>query len=477
MANSSRSRGHPSYHDAVSVTESEQVWVETPDLGVTCRAAAEQIELPVTVEVLPPTTTARQLPEAGHNPARLAMVWLTPPPVATVAGLAQAARRRGCKVVVGLLADPVKLDTLPELAADLGLIVLTEIESLLAALALLRAGLPRPWALSSKALPPAAQAQLAPLTSNEERRHGALTMLDPLVLAVQAPDNSEQAATPARVGTVQALSQAIAAMRVASDIPPPATAAMEPQPDARDILYGPARALSDPASKRVLELFGVPIPSERLCASPSRAAAEAQRLGWPVRVSLASPDLRLWDHPELCRDGLTSASDVKEAFRELQSHAQALDTKARVLGSTVAATAPTQAILRAEIRPLETVGHSEPDATRRAVVRLGFADPHGLASGDHTDTLLPTTGPGLERVLARLAGSPLLLGGGMAQRRVVVEGLRDLLMRCLGLLNAHPELQLLLVEPLALLPGGRWEVRDASLEVGDAFQQALDRPA
>ena len=51
-----------------------------------------------------------------------------------------------------------------------------------------------------------------------------------------------------------------------------------------DVIFGPPRALSDPASKAALAPYGVPFPLEELCTSPSRAAAEAQRIGFPVRV-------------------------------------------------------------------------------------------------------------------------------------------------------------------------------------------------
>ena len=65
-----------------------------------------------------------------------------------------------------------------------------------------------------------------------------------------------------------------------------------------DVLFGPKRALSDPASKAALLPYGIPIPTEELCSSASRAAAEATRIGFPVRISLASPQ-RLMGEPSM----------------------------------------------------------------------------------------------------------------------------------------------------------------------------------
>ena len=84
-----------------------------------------------------------------------------------------------------------------------------------------------------------------------------------------------------------------------------------------DVLFGPRRALSDPASKAALEPYDVPMPIEELCASASRAAAEANRIGFPVRISLASPDLRVWDHPDLRVDMVDNAARVRDTFRQL----------------------------------------------------------------------------------------------------------------------------------------------------------------
>ena len=90
-----------------------------------------------------------------------------------------------------------------------------------------------------------------------------------------------------------------------------------------DVIFGPARALSDPASKAALAYYDLPLPIEELCTSASRAAAEAQRIGFPVRVALASPDLRIWEHPDLAVDGVDSATHTRDPFRQIMTLAKA----------------------------------------------------------------------------------------------------------------------------------------------------------
>ena len=91
------------------------------------------------------------------------------------------------------------------------------------------------------------------------------------------------------VGSARDLALALAALRAADR----QSARIESDVDdvderaVLDVLFGPRRALSDPASKLALVPYGLPVPVEELCASASRAAAEATRIGYPVRIALA----------------------------------------------------------------------------------------------------------------------------------------------------------------------------------------------
>jgi hypothetical protein len=109
------------------------------------------------------------------------------------------------------------------------------------------------------------------------------------------------------------------------------------------------------------------------------------------------------------------------------------------------------------------------------LVELGFADAHGLAADDLVRTVLPAPPERLERALGRLSGSSLLLAGSVAERRRTVEALDDVLLRLAAFVNDWRQ-QVIAVEvdPLALLVGGGVEVREACVEVGDAFARSLE---
>lgn len=348
------------------------------------------------------------------------------------------------------------------IAVDLGIPAVTELRPLLAALRLLEHDASKP---AVRALPPADRRRIdAP--AGADKGHGRLVRIDTLHLGL-AREGREGEETVS-LGEARDVGEALAALRAAQGGPPRARAVIDGVDQAAidEVLFGPARALSDPASKAVLERYGLPMPVEELCSSPSRAAAEAARIGFPVRVSLASPDLRLWDHPDLAVDGVSSAAGVRDAFRQITSLATERSSAARLLGVHVTAATAADALIYVRARP---------EGNGLAIADLGFADAHGLAAADSTPLVLPTTPERLERSLTRLRGRELLLGGGPARRKATLESLADLLVRVAAFLDrsARSVTQVEL-RPVAILPTGRCEIREACVSVGDAYQRQLD---
>jgi hypothetical protein len=124
---------------------------------------------------------------------------------------------------------------------------------------------------------------------------------------------------------------------------------------------------------------------------------------------------------------------------------------------------------------LRVVAEPLPDGFVHA--QIGFADPHGRASGDRTDTVLPAGPDAVERVLARLAGAELVLGGGPAQRKASVAAVADALLRLAAFVIDHEgEIERVELHPLALLVGSAVEVREACVTVGDAYLRSLESP-
>lgn len=270
-----------------------------------------------------------------------------------------------------------------------------------------------------------------------------------------------------RLGRVDDLTDALATLSGTSLRDPPSLPRVEgaDRETSLDVLVGPSRTLSDPASKAALEPYDLPLPIEELCATASRAAAESQRIGFPVRIALASPDLRASAHPELVVEGVEGGARVRECFRELVALAERTDPNARILGVTVGASTLARGFVRVAL---------ERRARDLLVATIGFADPHGRASDDSVRVPLPADPARVRDAILRLRGASLFADEGRADAGVV-HAITAMVLRCAAFLHAFAEeVDTLSLDPVALLEGGEIEIREASVHVTDAFTRRLE---
>lgn len=441
-----------------------RVFCDEAELAVECARAAEAIGLTAEPFIAPDAIGACRAAAADGSPCALALA--APPSPAALVQLAAAARAAGSAVPVALVAGDEASDRGRWLTGDLGLVAVGEIEPLLAAVALLETRTAHPWTASTRRLSALDRKRLGDDATVSGRGGGRLLRADEGRLGWAA-----RGAEPTIVlGPPRAVGEALRACRLRTQAMPPARAVMEGVDRAavQEVIFGPPRALSDPASKAALDPYGLPMPIEELCTSPSRAASEAARLGFPVRISLASPDLRLWDHADLAVDGVDNAARVRDVYRQIMAMASERQPDARLLGVHVTATTTAQAMLRVVAEPL-------PEGL--VLAEIGFADPHGRAADDRTVTVLPASVDAIERVLGRLAGAPLVLGGGASARRAAVHAISDTLLRLAAFVDEHrAEVERVELHPMALLLDGATEVREACVTVGDAFLRTLESP-
>jgi hypothetical protein len=429
------------------------IYCDGPELAVDLAREAARIGLALTPEVVDAPLSAAAA--ALGDEARVGVAAEGPLSADDVVTLADAARREGRRVPVAIIS-PQPLGMLH----DLGLPAVHESGPLVALAALLDLGTERPWAAATQGLPSVDRVRLGESVSHEA--DGRFVRLDD---GIVGHETAEGGRSP--IGTPRDVAAALRCLRASQPAARPKVPEVEGvESDAvLDVILGPRRALSDPASKAALGPYDVPLPLEELCATPSRTASEASRIGFPVRVGLASPDLRLWDHPDLAAE-VYSAGQARDAFRQIMAMAKTRSGEARLLGVTVSASTIARTLLRVRMKPLS----SGPILTD-----IAFADPHGLASADTTRTILPATAKALERVLLRLRGSSLLLSGPPRERSASVSAIGDVLMRLAAFVHQwRDEIESVEVNPLAILVGGELEVREACVTVGDAFSRSLN---
>ncbi|HET6337685.1 MAG TPA: acetate--CoA ligase family protein [Polyangiales bacterium] len=448
-----------------------RILCESPDLAVQCLTASRQLQLSIETQV-EADPCKRALAHDASEPVAIALV--NAPELGMLVELASASRGRAQPLVLALPVPSERRARVIDVASELGMYAVAEVRPLLGLLALIEHGGTEAYAASVRGLSPTDRARLKPVLSNVKASAAAghlSSVSDARIGWSATPD-----ATPQSLGEPWEAAEALVALRRRERQRSEVQSSVD-DVDARavlDIIFGPKRALSDPASKQALAPYGIPLPVEELCSSPSRAAAEAVRIGYPVRISLASPELRVWDHPDLCVDMVDNAPRVRDTFRQLMAAAHSrlgnppgADDR-RVLGVMVTATSEASALLGVRVTPL-------PQA--RVAAEIGFADPHGRAAADTTVTILPAEVGAIERALQRLAGNALLLSAAPALRKARVEAIADVLLRLASFVNdRRREVEAVEVRPLAVLLDGSVEVREACIAVSDYFERSLVDP-
>ncbi|MEU8546634.1 acetate--CoA ligase family protein [Streptomyces roseoverticillatus] len=97
------------------------------------------------------------------------------------------------------------------------------------------------------------------------------------------------------------------------------TAPRTPSPSARKAqeLMRPGEQLSEHAAKQLLRAYGIRVPREQLVTSAAAAVRAAGLVGYPVVMKASGPQLAHKTELGLVKIGLTSASQVRDAYREL----------------------------------------------------------------------------------------------------------------------------------------------------------------
>src|SRR5512136_1142742 len=97
--------------------------------------------------------------------------------------------------------------------------------------------------------------------------------------------------------------------------------------------------LTEVESKQVLEKAGISIVKAKLAASAIEAVAISKELGFPVVLKIASPDIVHKSDIGGVKVGLSNATQVTKAYKEIMTAVKKKEPKARIHGVSVQAMA------------------------------------------------------------------------------------------------------------------------------------------
>ncbi|MBM2616323.1 GNAT family N-acetyltransferase [Actinoplanes sp. LDG1-06] len=220
--------------------------------------------------------------------------------------------------------------------------------------------------------------------------------------------------------------------------------------DLPDIRTGPARALVESAlaagggwqsyelTSQILAAYGISLEPAWPALSADQAVIAADRIGYPVVLKSADPDLvHKTDVQGVCL-GLSNPDQVRRAY-----------------GTVCAAGRPGTGALvqRQRTEPVELVAGVTHDALFGSVVLLGLGGVQTDLLGDHALRLVPMTDLDAGRMWRSLRGAPLLTGYRGAEP-VDTAALEDLLLRVGRLAEDFPAIAELDLNPVLAGPGG-----------------------
>ncbi|MET9532140.1 GNAT family N-acetyltransferase [Streptomyces sp. NPDC006649] len=273
-------------------------------------------------------------------------------------------------------------------------------------------------AAGTAAAPPAARTRGIPAYPAAERAVRALAQ------AVRYAQWRRQSAEPGRVPEYDDIDESAAAGRI-------------------EALLGTARvdvtrglALSPDDACELLGLYGIRVLPTRPAPDADTAVAAAEHLGYPVALKATAPHLR--HRPDLggVRLDIATEAGLRRAYAELSGD----------LGSPAEVRPVVQAMVG---RGVDTVVRSAIDPAVGAVLSFGLSGAPSELLGDTAHRLVPATDRDAAELIRSIRTAPLLFGW-RGSAPVDTAALEELLLRVSRLVDDHPEVVSVALEPVVV---------------------------
>ncbi|MET7856162.1 GNAT family N-acetyltransferase [Streptomyces sp. NPDC005318] len=245
-----------------------------------------------------------------------------------------------------------------------------------------------------------------------------------LAEAVKYAQWRRQAAVPGKVPEFldDTIDEAGAAARI--------DALLGPDPDPR------GRPLGHDEARELLGRYGITVRPTLPAPDPDAAVAAATRLGYPVALKTTAPHLRHRADLGGVRLDLADEDALRRAYGELTD----LLGKPTELQPVVQSMAP---------RGVDTVVRATIDPAAGAVLSFGLAGAPSELLGDTAHRLVPATDRDAAELIRSIRAAPVLFGW-RGSAPVDTGALEELLLRVSRLVDDHPEVVSVALEPVVV---------------------------
>jgi acyl-CoA synthetase (NDP forming) len=209
-------------------------------------------------------------------------------------------------------------------------------------------------------------------------------------------------------------------------------------------------ALGAADAHALLARYGIHVRPTLPAPDPAAAVQAAARLGYPVALKTTAPHLRHRADLGGVRLDLADETQLRQAYRELTD----------LLGRP----AELQPVVQAMVpRGVDTVVRAAIDPAVGAVLSFGLAGAASELLGDTAHRLVPATDRDAAELIRTVRTAPLLFGW-RGSAPVDTSALEELLLRVSRLVDDHPEVVGVSLEPVVVAQHGL-TVLDASVRL------------
>jgi acyl-CoA synthetase (NDP forming) len=196
--------------------------------------------------------------------------------------------------------------------------------------------------------------------------------------------------------------------------------------------------LTEVESKQVLHEAGIPVALAVAARDARKAAAAAEKAGYPVVLKIVSPDVAHKSDVGGVRLGLDSKEEVEEAFEEIMADVKAAQPDARIEGVAVQKMAPAGT---------EVIVGMRKDAQFGPVLMFGLGGILVEVLKDVAFRIVPLEPKDARQMVREIKGFPVL-EGVRGQAPADLEALEKLILKVSEFVEAHPEIKELDLNPV-----------------------------